>query len=62
MKLLRAKTQTPVTTGEVVKDKRGHRYYLRSIHNNKLDVVSMDERRLHLTAKPEVFNCYLTNS
>lgn len=60
--LMRAKTQTPVATGEVVRDGRGRRYYVSHVHNNKVAVVSMDERKLHITAKPEVFSCYLTNS
>lgn len=59
--LIRAKTQKPVDTGEVVIDNRGHRYYVSHVHNNKVAVVSMDGRKLHMTADPRVFNCYLTN-
>ena len=58
--LLKAKTQTLVTTGEVLRDTRGHKYYLRGLHNNKLLVVSMDERKLYMTGKPEQFGCFLT--
>jgi len=61
MKLMRAKTQTPVGTGDILRDSHGRRYYLRAIHNNKVQVVSMDERRMHVTARPETFNCFLTN-
>jgi len=61
MKLMRAKTQTPVGTGDILRDSHGRRYYLRAIHNNKVQVVSMDERRMHVTARPETFICFLTN-
>ena len=59
--LVRAKTQKPVDTGEVVSDNRGRRYYVSHVHNNKVAVVSMDGRNLHMTADPRVFNCYLIN-
>lgn len=59
--IIRAKTRTPVYIGEVVSDNRGRRYYVSHVHNNKLAVVSMDGRKLHITADPVVFNCYLTN-
>ena len=59
--LIRAKTQKPVDTGEVVSDNRGRRYYVSHVHNNKVAVVSIDGRKLHMTADPRVFNCYLTN-
>jgi hypothetical protein len=58
--VIKAKTQTPVTTGEILRDASGRKMYLRGIHNNKLLVVSMDERKLHMTGKPEQFGCYLT--
>ena len=58
----RAKTQTPVCTGEILRDNRGCRYYMRGIHNNKLMVVSMDERKIHMTVAPAQFSCYLTNT
>ena len=57
--IVKAKTQTPVTIGEVLSDARGRKMYLRGIHNNKLLVVSMDERKLHMTARPEQFGCFL---
>jgi hypothetical protein len=47
--VIKAKTQTIVCTGEILRDTRGHKYYLRGFHNNKLLVVSMDERKLHMT-------------
>ena len=56
--LVRAKTQCPVETGEVVRDNRGRRYYVSHIHNNKVAVVSMDGRNIHMTAAPQTFNCY----
>jgi len=59
--LVRVKTQCPVTTGEVVKDNRGRRYFVSHIHNNKVGVVSMDGKRLSMVADPRLFNCYLTN-
>ena len=59
-KLVRAKTQQPVLTGEVVRDSRGRRYYVSHVHNNRVAVVSMDEHKLHVTAKPEVFDCFLS--
>lgn len=59
--LIRAKTQKPVDTGEIVSDNRGRRYYVSHVHNNKVAVVSIDGRKLHMTADPRVFNCYLTN-
>jgi len=55
--LIKAKTQTLVTTGEVLSDASGRKMYLRGMHNNKLLVVSMDERKIHMTAKPEQFGC-----
>jgi hypothetical protein len=58
--LMKAKTQTLVATGEIVRDRRGWRYYVSHIHNNKIAVVSMDERKIHMTAPPEQFGCYLT--
>lgn len=58
--LMKAKTQVPVSTGEIVRDQRGWRYYVSHIHNNKIAVVSMDERKIHMTAAPEQFGCYLT--
>lgn len=58
--LMRAKTKQPVLTGEMVRDSRGRRYYVSHVHNNKVAVVSMDERKLHITAKPEVFDCFLS--
>jgi len=58
--LVRAKSQCPVDTGEVVRDNRGRRYYVSHVHNNKVAVVSMDGRNLHMTAAPQVFGCYLT--
>ena len=48
-------------TGEVVRDGRGRRYYVSHVHNNKVAVVSMDGRKLHMTADPRLFGCYLTN-
>jgi len=57
--VIKAKTQTPVCTGEVLRDARGYKYYLRGFHNNKLLVVSMDGRKLHMTGKPEQFGCFL---
>jgi len=57
--ILKAKTQTLVTTGEVLRDTRGNQYYLRGLHNNKLLVVSMGGRKLHMTAAPEQFGCFL---
>lgn len=60
--IVKAKTQTPVTTGEIVRDTRGHKYYLRGLHNNKLLVVSMDERKMHMTARPEQFGCFLVGN
>jgi len=59
-KLVRAKTQQPVVTGEVVRDRGGRRYYVSHVHNNKVAVVSMDEQKLQITAKPEVFDCFLS--
>lgn len=56
--LVHAKTKSPVDIGEVVRDNRGRRYYISHIHNNKVTVVSMDERRIHKTAAPQTFNCY----
>lgn len=58
--LVRAKTQKPVDTGEVVSDNRGRRYYVSHVHNNKVAVVSMDGRKLHVTAPPQKFGCFLT--
>lgn len=58
--VIKAKTQIPVSTGEVLRDTRGHRYYLRGLHNNKLLVVSMDGRKLHMTAAPQMFGCCLS--
>jgi hypothetical protein len=55
--LIKAKTQTLVTTGEILSDASGRKMYLRGMHNNKLLVVSMDERKVHMTAKPEQFGC-----
>jgi hypothetical protein len=60
MRLIKAKTQTLVATGEILRDAQGRTYYLRGLHNNKLLVVSMDERKLHLSARPEQFGCFLT--
>ena len=60
--LVRAKTQKPVDIGEVVIDNRGRRYYVSHVHNNKVAVVSMDERKIHMTARPEQFGCYLINT
>jgi hypothetical protein len=57
--LIKAKTQTLVTTGEILSDASGRKMYLRGMHNNKLLVVSMDERKVHMTAKPEQFGCFL---
>ena len=57
--LIKAKTQTPVTTGEILSDVSGRKMYLRGVHNNKLLVVTMDERKIHITAKPEQFECFL---
>ena len=57
--LIHAKTQTLVTTGEILSDASGRKMYLRGMHNNKLLVVSMDERKIHMTAKPEQFGCFL---
>jgi|TARA_Y100000356_G_scaffold19966_1_gene14197 hypothetical protein len=59
--LMHAKSKQPVDTGEVLRDGRGRRYYLRGVHNNKVLVTSMDEQKLLVTAKPEVFNCFLIN-
>ena len=42
--LMHAKSKKPVDTGEVLRDGRGRRYYLRGVHNNKVLVTSMDER------------------
>ena len=56
--LVRAKTQKPVDTGEVVIDNRGRRYYVSHVHNNKVAVVSMDGRNIRMTAAPQIFNCY----
>jgi len=50
-----------VDTGEVLRDGRGRRYYLRGVHNNKVLVTSMDEQKLMVTAAPQLFNCFLTN-
>jgi len=60
--LVRAKNQKPVDTGEVVSDSRGRRYYVSHVHNNKVAVVSMDGRKLHVTAPPQKFGCYLINT
>jgi len=57
--IVKAKTQTPVTTGEILRDSSGRKMYLRGVHNNKLLVVSMDERKIHMTAHPEQFGCFL---
>ena len=57
--IVKAKTQTPVTTGEILRDASGRKMYLRGVHNNKLLVVSMDERKIHMTARPEQFWCFL---
>lgn len=57
--LIKAKTQTLVTTGEILSDASGRKMYLRGMHNNKLLVVTMDERKVHMTAKPEQFGCFL---
>jgi hypothetical protein len=59
--LMHAKSKKPVDTGEVLRDDRGRRYYLRGVHNNKVLVTSMDERKVMVTAAPQVFNCFLTN-
>ena len=58
--LMHAKSKKPVDTGEVLRDNRGRRYYLRGIHNNKVLVTSMDEQRLMVTAAPQTFNCFIT--
>ena len=59
--LMHVLSKKPVDTGEVLRDGRGRRYYLRGVHNNKILVTSMDERKLMVTAAPQQFNCFLTN-
>ena len=59
--LMHALSKKPVDTGEVLRDGRGRRYYLRGVHNNKILVTSMDERKLMVTAAPQQFNCFLTH-
>jgi hypothetical protein len=59
--LMHALSKKPVDTGEVLRDNRGRRYYLRGVHNNKILVTSMDEQKLMVTAAPQQFNCFLTN-
>ena len=59
--LMHAKSKKPLDTGEVLRDGRGRRYYLRGVHNNKVLVTSMDEQKLMVTAAPQLFNCFLTN-
>ena len=58
--LRHAKSKNPVGTGEILRDNRGRRYYLRGIHNNKVLVTSLDEQRLMFSAPPQTFNCFLT--
>lgn len=58
--VIKAKTQTLVSTGEILRDTRGCKYYLRGVHNNKLLVVSMDSRKIHMAAVPSQLGCFLT--
>ena len=59
--LMHAKSKQPVETGQILRDGRGRRYYLRGVHNNKVMVTSMDEQKLMVTAPPQMFNCFLIN-
>ena len=46
-----------VEVSDVVRDRQNRRYYVSHLNSKTISCVSMCERHIHITEKPEFFNC-----